>query len=349
VTPRIDIAIPCYNYGAYLGPCLDSVLSQSVRAVRVLVVDNASTDDSLAVARRRAARDARIEVLARPVNLGPHASFNAGVDWASSDYFMILCADDLLAPGALRGAMDALDAAPEAAFAIGEDVEWIAGAACPGTGRPPRAQDWRQRPGTSFLRQRCREPMRNLAAGAVLVRTAVQKAAGHYRRELAYCDDHEMLLRLAAMGDVLETACILGVRRIHASNMSQQFNAGRIEELRHRHAAFTSFLAHEGAARPDAPELRRLADRGFAAQAFRWGLRALLGGHVTAAGGLFAWAAARDPAIVVRPPLGDLLRRPRRSREQVDALGAAWTARLRGSDARRQPPVASRSGGPVAD
>lgn len=349
MTARIDIAIPCYNYGAYLGPCLDSVLSQSVRALRVLVIDNASTDDSLAVARSHAARDPRVEVLARPANLGPHASFNAGVDWAASDYFMILCADDLLSPGALQGAMDALDAVPDAAFAIGEDAEWRAGAPRPDTGRPPVAQDWRHRPGPDFLRRRCREPMRNLAAGMVLVRTAAQKAAGHYRPELAYCDDHEMLLRLAAMGDVVETSCTLGVRRIHAGNMSQQFSAGRLEELRHRRAAFTSFLAREGAARPDAAELRRLADRGFAARAFRWGLRAILDGHLPAAGRLLAWAAARDPAIMLHPPLGDLLGRARRRGSQADAVARPWAARPSGSHARRHHPAASPSGGPVAD
>ena len=96
----VDIAIPCYQYGRYLRDCVASVLSQDIDDLRILIIDNASTDNSVAIARQLAAEDARVSLLARSQNLGPHASFNAGVDWAAARYFMVLCADDLLAPAA---------------------------------------------------------------------------------------------------------------------------------------------------------------------------------------------------------------------------------------------------------
>jgi glycosyltransferase involved in cell wall biosynthesis len=321
MTPRIDIAIPCYNYGRYLGACLDSVLSQSVRRLRVLVIDNASTDNSLAVARRYAARDGRVAVLARPANLGPHASFNAGVDWASSDYFMILCADDVLAPGALRGMMDALDAAPGAAFAIGADAEWRTGEPKPPASPAPGVEDWKSHEGAAYLGRRCREPMRNLAAGMVLVRTAAQKGVGRFRSELRYCDDHEILLRLADVGGVLETPRIVGFRRIHATNMSLRFSTGRLEELEHRREAFESFFAREGGSRPDCAELRRTAEGAFATQAYWWGVRAAVSGSFREARALLAWAFARDPAILLFPPLGHLFRANGRLRRLLHGAG----------------------------
>src|SRR5687767_7873152 len=122
--PSVDICIPSYNYARYLGDCINSILSQGIDDLRILVVDNASTDDSVEVARRFAAADPRIEVRARPVNLGPHASFNEGVDWASADYFMILCADDFLAPGALRFAIQRMEEHPSATFVHGPDLEY---------------------------------------------------------------------------------------------------------------------------------------------------------------------------------------------------------------------------------
>jgi succinate dehydrogenase / fumarate reductase cytochrome b subunit len=77
--------------------------------LRVLIMDNASTDDSATIARELAATDSRVELHLRTRNLGPHASFNEGIDWASADYFLILCADDLLAPGALARAVDVME------------------------------------------------------------------------------------------------------------------------------------------------------------------------------------------------------------------------------------------------
>src|SRR6185369_6038587 len=61
--------------------------------------------DSLAVARRLASEDRRVEVVEHQKNLGHLASFNEGIDRASADYFMILCSDDMLAPGSLRRAV----------------------------------------------------------------------------------------------------------------------------------------------------------------------------------------------------------------------------------------------------
>ena len=87
----VDVVIPNYNYGRYLRACVGSVLSQDVEKLRVLIVDNASTDDSPEVARELAAMDPRVELRLHETNLGPHASFNEGIDWAESDYFLILC------------------------------------------------------------------------------------------------------------------------------------------------------------------------------------------------------------------------------------------------------------------
>ena len=97
--PSLDVVIPNYQYGRYLSDAVGSVLRQDVDGLRILIIDNASTDDSVQIARRIAADEPRVEVLARSVNQGFLASFNAGVEWAKADYFMLLCADDLLVPG----------------------------------------------------------------------------------------------------------------------------------------------------------------------------------------------------------------------------------------------------------
>lgn len=63
--PTIDVVIPNYNYGHYLLECADSVLSQSGINIRLLIIDNASEDNSASVARDLAAHDKRVELLLR--------------------------------------------------------------------------------------------------------------------------------------------------------------------------------------------------------------------------------------------------------------------------------------------
>jgi Glycosyl transferase family 2 len=65
---------------------MSSVLSQDVQDLRLLIIDNASTDDSVAIARQRP-KTKEYQVALHPANLGLLSSFNEAIDWTSSKYF----------------------------------------------------------------------------------------------------------------------------------------------------------------------------------------------------------------------------------------------------------------------
>jgi glycosyltransferase involved in cell wall biosynthesis len=301
----VDIAIPCYNYARFLRECVGSVLSQGIADLRILIIDNASTDDSVAVARALAAADPRIAVHARPVNLGAQASFNEAVDWAASDYFMILCADDLLAPAALRRAVTLMEQDHAISFVLGRDIEFR------DTGAPPLFAQTKDEArsqvmaGARFIEDRCTNPV---ASASVVVRTKAQKQVGHYRPSLPYTDDLEMLLRLASLGNVAITDALQGVRRLHGANMGDVTGQSRAHDLAQRDAAFASFFAHEGARMEGAKRLRALARRYLAERAYWWAARSLLTGHRRDAADLITFALRRSPSMALLPPLNFLLR-----------------------------------------
>ena len=56
---KIDIVVPCYNYGRFFRPAFFSILKESIQDLRVLIIDDASSDDTLAGARKRADADPR--------------------------------------------------------------------------------------------------------------------------------------------------------------------------------------------------------------------------------------------------------------------------------------------------
>lgn len=308
--PSIDVAIPNYRYGRYLRQCVQSILAQDVSALRILIIDNASDDESQEVARALAAEDGRISLCLRERNLGPHASFNAGIDWAESDYLMIVCADDLLPPGALRRAVTVLEEEPLATVAIGAEMQVWEGHTVPPPPNSALQAGWTVLPGRRFIEAACRDPLRLPVSGSMVVRTAAQKRVGHYRAGLRYCDDFEMLLRLASLGSVARTEACQLIRREHANNMSHDYCEQRILMLTEVEKALASFFLHEGAAMPKAAALLRLArsrlgDAAYWAAASAWARSSREEAAI-----LLRYAFTRSPRSRFLPPLAHLWRMP---------------------------------------
>ncbi|MFJ2636428.1 MULTISPECIES: CDP-glycerol glycerophosphotransferase family protein [unclassified Streptomyces] len=100
--PRFSVVVPVYQVQAYLHACLKSVLDQSFADVELIVVDDCSPDGSGAIADSFAARDARVEVLHLPENIGLGRARNAGLARATGDYVLFLDSDDTMVPGSLE-------------------------------------------------------------------------------------------------------------------------------------------------------------------------------------------------------------------------------------------------------
>ena len=299
---KVDVLIPCYQYGRFLRSCVESVLTQDVD-VRILIIDNASTDDSAEIAHALAHQYDRVTVRARVKNLGHTASFNEGVDWAEADYFAILSPDDMMAPGALRRSIAIMDAHPDVSFAHGRAVSIFPGqaaAAPPEAGQPV---SWSIVDGREFVGGFCETGVNLLSQCATLVRTSVQKRAGYFRSELPHTDDFEMWMRLASYGPVAETAACQGISRIHGSNMSAYFHSAPTRNLGQTRLAFEFFFAHEGRRFPRSAEMADLARRRLSQRAWWSAMSHLLRGKPRMAWDLYCFAARLSPVTAAVPPL----------------------------------------------
>jgi GT2 family glycosyltransferase len=108
----VSVLVPCFNGARYLDESLTSVLAQADCSFEVIVSDDASTDDSLAIARGYAARDARFRVLAAQHNRGMTANWNAALAAARGNYVCKLDCDDAFRPGTLACLRAAFVASP---------------------------------------------------------------------------------------------------------------------------------------------------------------------------------------------------------------------------------------------
>src|SRR5690349_8027236 len=119
---KVDAFVPCYNYGRYLRQCVESITTQRDVDVLVLILADASTDDTPSVAKQLAAEDSRVEYLRHEKNIGHIATYNEGIERATNDYTLLLSADDMLTPGSLARAARLMDAHPNVGFVYGRTV-----------------------------------------------------------------------------------------------------------------------------------------------------------------------------------------------------------------------------------
>ena len=216
---RVDIGIPCYKYGHYLEECVRSVLTQEGVDVRVLIVDDASPDNSELVGRRLASEDPRVEYRRHAVNQGPSASYNEPIDWADAEYFLVLSADDLLTPGALGRVVTLMEAHADVVMAYGRVIH-LRGAEdrppCP----PPRTFETRVVSGSQFCEESCAKVANLVFTPTAVVRTSQQKAIGPYRKDLPHTGDMDMWFRCAARGSIGFIDADQAYYRVHGQNMS---------------------------------------------------------------------------------------------------------------------------------
>ena len=105
--PTVSVVIATYNSARFLGPALLSARRQTLGAIEIIVVDDASSDDSVRIARAQAAEDARILVIPMATNGGPAAARNRALEAARGEWIAILDSDDLMHPDRLRRLLDA--------------------------------------------------------------------------------------------------------------------------------------------------------------------------------------------------------------------------------------------------
>lgn len=122
---QVCICIPAYNAEATLAATLDSILAQTYRHIKVVVVDNASTDDTYKIASGYAEKDARVSVSRNSENVGGEGNFTRCIEMASGDYTAIFHSDDIYSPDMVTRQVEYLDNNPGsgAVFAMAVNID----------------------------------------------------------------------------------------------------------------------------------------------------------------------------------------------------------------------------------
>lgn len=115
--PRVSIGLPAYNGAQTLAQTIDSLLAQTLTDFELIISDNASTDDTVAIVEEYIQRDPRVRLIRQPVNLGANGNFSAVVEAARGKYFKWATCSDLVSSDFLQRCVDVLDTYPEVVLA----------------------------------------------------------------------------------------------------------------------------------------------------------------------------------------------------------------------------------------
>lgn len=216
--PRVSVCVPTYNRSSYLRQAMDSVLKQTFGDFELLVVDNASTDDTATVV--SGYRNPRVRYHCNESNLGMVGNWNKCLELARGEFIAILHDDDLWLPRFLEHMVAALDSNPEAGFAY-----------CPcyfvdevGTHIGEASRTFST---DCYIESRTLFGMLVQRSGGfsnpgVLVRRRCYAAVGLYDDTLIQCADWDMWLRLSFRFDAAYIAEPLTCYRMHTNSISKK-------------------------------------------------------------------------------------------------------------------------------
>jgi glycosyltransferase involved in cell wall biosynthesis len=317
--PTVSVVIPCYNYGRYLYGCVGSVLSQEGVDVKILIIDDRSTDDSWEIAQAIAASDSRVTAWHHEENRGHIATYNEGLlGWADGDYVALLSADDQLTRGSFDRSVATMGSHPGVGMVYGRAAEFSDEEQPQITGTYRGAKIWER---NEWLARRCREGRNVVPTPSVLLRTSVQHGVGGYDPGLPHAGDFEMWLRVAVVADV---AFVRGVPqalyRVHPRSMSQGYYRDPIADVKQRAAVFEKLFDEHGSDLLARGISRDVARRSIANEVMRLACRAYEEGTLSAhpVGSWVEYARTVWPDAY-RLPAGRALRRRERLGERICA------------------------------
>ncbi len=219
--PLVSIIIPCFNVTPTFAAALASARAQTYPNIEIVAIDDVSRDGTVAMLREYA-RQGLLTFVGLEKNVGCGGARNAGVKVARGEFLAFLDADDTWMPTKLEKQVAALLANPRATLAgcrmnarLLDGTEEIVSADRP----PPSGPDaWRDLLRYSFY-----------VPSTVVVPRWAFEAVGGYDLAAVMCEDQDLAIRLASIGDVECVDEVLGTMVQQATGLSVQYTAEKCE------------------------------------------------------------------------------------------------------------------------
>ncbi|MDR2529099.1 MAG: glycosyltransferase [Synergistaceae bacterium] len=226
----ISIVLPVYNGERYLDESIGSCIAQTHQNFELLIIDDKSTDGSLAIARNWAQRDTRIKIIHNEKNLKLPSSLNRGFEEAKGDYFTWTSDDNFYEPCALSKMLESI-----------YDVDfvyshyWILD--------ENKNKKTRERPPKLYCQNIF---IINIIGACFLYKAEIHKAVQGYSPNLLLYEDYDFWLKAYTTGFKFKLVNeFLYTYRIHPNSLSSTMGAVKIEEGSYRLSVYYALKAQK--------------------------------------------------------------------------------------------------------
>lgn len=217
----VSVVIPVYNAGVYIKAALESVIAQSWPVDEVIVVDDGSTDDTVAQAGKYSGRI----TLLQQKNMGPAAARNRGVREATGALVAFLDADDIWLPDKIARQLLVLQQGPKTAMVYGRYRNMLEKDGALSPPLPPMV-----RSGKVFTELLVES---FILLSTVIVRKEVLDGVGGFDETLLTAEDTNLYLKIAREHRIAAIDEVVVHRRIHGTNLSERVDVpiGTLDNL----------------------------------------------------------------------------------------------------------------------
>lgn len=186
----VSVLMTAFNRARFIGESIRSVRASSFTDWELIVVDDASEDDTLRAAREAASGDARIRIHANERNLGDYPNRNRAASLAGGTYLKYLDSDDRLAPDGLRSMVECMERHPEVALGL-----------CDTRAEPGREYPYVLPPEEAYRAEFLGRGVLGVGPTGTILRRDAFEAAGGFRVP-RWLGDWDLWLRLACRAPV---------------------------------------------------------------------------------------------------------------------------------------------------
>ncbi|MDE2774578.1 MAG: glycosyltransferase family 2 protein [Chloroflexota bacterium] len=213
--PKVSVILTSYNNGKYLGAAIDSILTQEFDDFELILVDDASRDDSAQIIKAYEARDSRVRTVFLDCTQGMAGARNRGFDIAQSEYIAYMDSDDVSLPARLKKQVDFLENNPEIG-AVGVMVRKTRHDLALGAvrERPPQHAE--------IIFNVYTGQLRHISCGTLMIRRQFLDAIGGWNEAVRHEIEPGFLATLVSCASVrlANIQEVLHLQRVHSNNTS---------------------------------------------------------------------------------------------------------------------------------
>lgn len=222
--PTFSVIMACHNAAPYVQQAIASVVTQTFVDWELIIVDDASQDDSLIYIEKAAIIEPRINVIKFSKNGGVALARNAAIKTAKGEWLAILDADDIFLPVKLEKQFEIIRQHNSNLVLVGGGCFHI-------DSEGLRGQEYKYTSNSKVLKTSLKRMLKFPPHSSLVYRKSAFLKVGGFNTLFARSEDFELLLRLGEIGDFTSCNLPLIEYRLHSTNISNQISKQGFSQL----------------------------------------------------------------------------------------------------------------------